>query len=846
MKKILLFLVLVIFSNALDAKNRTSIEASNLAGQFIVKLQAAFSKAPASTASGLTLTYTSNKSTVKSGTKSLYYVFDKGGDNGFVIVSADDRAKTILGYSDSGHFDFSALPANMKEWLAGYEAEISNLPDTVIPTVSFSEAVVSKLKAEKTAAFLTSVSPLLGNIKWNQGAPYNNLCPIIDSIKGTRAVTGCVATGMAQVMRYHKWPVQGVGSNSYTTSTLKIPLSLDFSKTTFDWDNMSETYSSTSTAVQNNAVATLMYNCGVGVNMNYNTSSGASTPNMAIALKTNFGYDANLQHYSRNYYNRPEWINLLKTELNASRPILYRGNTNDSGHLFVCDGYDTNDLFHFNWGWGGTSNGYFQVSALDPSEQGIGSSVGGYNGYQAIVAGVQKPNAASIPVYLIYTNKALTTTTDSVARAASFTITANQTYNLGVNTFSGYIGIALYNSAGFVQVLSYSTVSALNANYGWNVLNRTTTLPSTIANGNYKIYFVYKATTESNWQIVRGNVGTPNYMNLMVSSSYIYFKQPTDVYPVLKLNSLSQTGNLYNGKTGRFNVSVTNTGAEYNSILGIKLQSATNDTVYQLVSTENINIASGETRNLLFTGTISKDPGLYRLSTMFDPGNNSAIATQLFTLGTEQTVNVLAAPTGTALLTLNQLISFPNSNAVDKANAILSATIKNTSGLFDSKVIAFVYATTSGSSLTYIGYQDAFFDINEEKTLTFSGPIDLTPGMYKIIVYYLNASNIWSKITPTTNSSLNFNLVDNHTAINELIANHFEIYPNPVQNNLLLRTDISIHRIILTDLLGKQLKTLSPTQADLISIPVADLKSGIYLIRVETDSESKTLKFVKD
>jgi len=847
MKRILLFITLVCFATSAVAKARTSIEATKLASQFISQPVRGLSKAPANVASDLTLSYTSlNTKTSNKGSGACYYVFNRGNENGYVIVSGDDRAKTILGYSDEGHFDFSALPANMKDWLASYDNEIRNFPDTILRSVTFSEPTVSKIKAEVTASFLTSISPLLGNIKWDQGAPYNELCPVVDSITGGKAVTGCVATGMAQVMRYHKWPVHGMGSNSYITTTLKIPLSLDFSKTTFDWDNMTETYRDSSTVAQNNAVATLMYNCGVAVSMNYNTTSGAYTEAMAIALKTNFGYDANLQHYSRDYFDRAEWVNLLKTELNASRPVLYRGYTNDAGHLFVCDGYDSNDLFHFNWGWGGSSNGYFQISALDPSQQGIGSSVGGYDAYQAIVTGLQKPNVASVPVYLIHTYKPLSATADSVARTANFSVTATQIYNLGVNSFTGYIGIALYNSAGFVQVLKYSNISSLKNNYGWDTYTSSTTLPSTIANGNYKIYYVYRATTQSAWQIVRGKVGTPNYLSVTVGSSYIYFKQPTDVYPTLKLNSFTVTGNLYKGKTGRFNVSVTNTGAEYNSILGIYLQSAANDTIYQLVSTENVNIATGETRNLLFTGAISMEPGQYNLTAMYDTGNNSSIATQIYALGTEQTVNVLATPTADPVLALTNAISFPDSAAVDKKNAVLTAIIKNTGGFFDNKIAAFVFPKSGGSSLGYIGYQDAFFDTNEEKTVTFSGPVDLTPGQYLIAVFYLNSGFSWSLLTPSDYCKTQFTLADIVSALVNLNANSdLDIYPNPVRDVLHLKTDLGVKKITILDLLGKQLKSVVPENAIELSVPVSDLNSGAYLIRMETENGIKTAKFFK-
>ena len=191
----------------------------------------------------------------------------------------------------------------------------------------------------------------MGGIKWNQDSPYNNLCPIINISTSKRAVTGCVATGMAQVMKYYQWPVTGTGSNSYTTSTKHIPLSLNFSQTTFDWANMTETYNGSSSAAQKNAVATLMYNCGVSVNMDYAESSGAASTASAKALVNKFGYNPNIQHIDRRYYTRDEWKSIIKDELSAARPVLYGGDDGTSGHFFVCDGYDNNDFFHFNWGW---------------------------------------------------------------------------------------------------------------------------------------------------------------------------------------------------------------------------------------------------------------------------------------------------------------------------------------------------------------------------------------------------------------------------------------------------------------------------------------------------------------
>ncbi|MDD5185235.1 MAG: C10 family peptidase, partial [Paludibacter sp.] len=494
MRKLILTLTyLLVFITLVFSKSRTSQEALQLVNSFINKTNSSIQKAPASTGI-LHLVYTSfeKQDLSASANKPYYFVYNIGVNNGFVIVSGDDRAKGILGYSDSGSFDMNTLPGNLKYWLSCYEKELKpllNNPDSLISMTS-----VQSNDPKKVSSFATSVSPLTAAIKWNQDAPYNNMCPIINSSTGERAVTGCVATAMAQVMRYYTWPVQGTGTNTYTTSTKKIALTVDFSKIQYDWANMTDTYSSSSTDIQDSAVATLMYHCGVAVNMDYDQSSSAYSTNMARALIKNFGYDQNIQYLLRDYYSRSEWMALLKTELNASRPVLYAGQAPDGGHQFVCDGYDSNDFFHFNWGWGGVSNGYFELSALNPNDQGIGSSSGGYNSDQGIVTGIQKPSDTSTPHYTITTNQPLTSSAASVSRSSTFSITAKEIYNMGINTFAGSLGVALYNDNGFVQVLKYSNVSSLPSYNGWSTLPiNSITIPTTVSVGTYKHYCVYKA-----------------------------------------------------------------------------------------------------------------------------------------------------------------------------------------------------------------------------------------------------------------------------------------------------------------------------------------------------------------
>jgi len=846
MRKLILTLItMLIFITLAFPKSRTSEEALQLVNSFINKSNTSIQKAPAS-AKQLNLVYTSfeKQDLSISENKPYYFVYNIGTNNGFVIVSGDDRAKEILGYSDSGSFDINKISGNLKYWLSSYEKEIKFISD--LPESTISSSTVQTSTPSKVSSFATSVSPLIAAIKWNQDAPYNNLCPVINAGTGERAVTGCVATAMAQVMRYYTWPAQGIGTNTYTTSTKKIALTVDFSQTQYDWANMTDTYGSASTVIQNNAVATLMYHCGVAVNMDYDQSSSAYSTDMAKALINNFGYDQNIQYLLRDYYTRNEWIALLKTELNASRPVLYAGQASDGGHQFVCDGYDSNDFFHFNWGWGGASNGYFELSALNPNDQGIGSSSGGYNSDQGIVTGIQKPTNTSTPHYTITTNQPLTSSASSISRSATFSITAKDIYNMGINTFSGSIGVALYNDNGFVQVLKSGNISSLPSYNGWSTLPTSSiTIPPSVSNGTYKLYCVYKATSETDWQIVRGKVGTPNFLNLTTSSTNITFSTPNNVLPQLTVNSINVTGNIYQNKTGRFSVNITNTGGEYNSAIELYLKSSVDQSITNVL-TENVNIASGETKTLYMNSKVTVAPGQYTLSLMYDPlnsGSNSASLTPVINI---LNVTVLAEPIGEPALTLSSAIAFPNSTSVDKNNATLTAVIKNTNGYFANKLVAFIFPVAGGNSITYIGYQDVIIDTNENATFTFTGPVDLDPKQYLIAVFYLNSSNAWTQLTPTNYSAMIFTLTDNiSTVVEHQYSNEVQLYPNPASDVLYLKSDDIVRTIRISDLLGKQLQILYPAKNGEISVPVETLGSGTYILQMETDNAVKSAKFIK-
>ena len=262
------------------------------------------------------------------------------------------------------------MPENLKWWLGEYQKQIEWARANGYSTTSAHNP--------KTADIV--VAPLLGDLAWDQGEPYNELCPEVGKV---HCITGCVATAMAQIMYYNKWPLKGTGKHSYMWNGTK--LEADYSKSVYEYGKMRTTYDKNWTQSEALAVAQLMYDCGVSVDMQYGTgSSGAYSEDVPIAMKKYFDYNLSMEYLYREDYKKEEWDSIIMAELDASRVVYYSGVGGNSGHAFVCDGYKDNGYFHFNFGWSGSPHGYFATSAISP-----GSSK--YNDYQDILIGIE-PN----------------------------------------------------------------------------------------------------------------------------------------------------------------------------------------------------------------------------------------------------------------------------------------------------------------------------------------------------------------------------------------------------------------------------------------------------------------------
>ena len=427
----------------------------------------------------------------KNAENSAYYVFNAEGNDGFVIVSGDDRTEAILGYCDSGSFDISNMPENVKSWMDYYEQSIRSLDD-------------QQVQNAQEKVYYAAIEPLI-RTKWNQGAPYNLLCPMDGK---ERSVTGCVATALAQVMYYHRWPQDATGAiPAYTTSEKEFFMN-ELAPTVFKWDKMTETYNYEDTGEAADAVAELMLYCGQINEMDY-TSGGSGAYLHLSNLVTLFGYSNNMRSVDRSDYTTVDWERMAYEELSLGRPIMYSGFSPTSGHEFVCDGYDGNGLFHINWGWGGGSDGYFVLSVANPEGKGIGGGEGsdGYAKWQSMILGFAPPSAGEVvyPQLFSYIEELkvfdyIRASATEDFRSVSLPGYIFAHYNvLPANNIDVEVGWALYKDGEFIKTLGYcgGTIGTEEWNYVNNGL--MVDFGANLSEGKYQLYQVYRFPGSSEW-----------------------------------------------------------------------------------------------------------------------------------------------------------------------------------------------------------------------------------------------------------------------------------------------------------------------------------------------------------
>ncbi|WP_455587355.1 C10 family peptidase [Bacteroides sp.] len=760
-----------------------------------------------------------------------FFIFNAGQQQ-FVIVSGDDRMKPVLAYSDNGPFVTKSIPEHILGWLRMYVEEMDALSRfPADQTNLFSSAAVTR-----TNSFPQQVEPLLGNLKWNQDAPYNNLCPVYE---GEQLVTGCVATAMAMVLKYHNYPEQGTGQNTYTSKTLNIESSFDFGATTFDWDNMLPTYvQGAYSDVQATAVATLMKACGVAVDMDYNLASaggsGATSYSIVGGLVNYFDYDPNVRYLMRDYYSSTEWMELIKTELSEARPVLYGGSSTEGGHQFVFDGYDAQDMVHVNWGWNGQDDGYFEVTSLSPSSPGIGGGTAAGGGFvydQSMIIGIQKPTPNSQYVSQFIVQSSVQLSTDEVNKGGDFNIILSELYNVGQD-FNGELGALLIKGDETI-VLEQQSVNVPSM-AGWSETSFSTQIPTSVSDGDYLLCIATKGNQEASWSKVRAMQGYDVQFNAHVEGDNVTF---TSTVPKLQLSGTFQVEHaLYSASTGDFSVNITNQGdAEYYGQAVILLVPEDEAGGGQVVATAQLDLEPGAQQAVVLSGTVEAAAGDYTAYLGVAYGGNY----QLF--GNSVDVTVKPKVTEATGMSLISPVTLPETNISEGEKLTLQFQVECTGGIYDNSLYAFIFAAgQTGSSSIYFS-QKVFLEAGSQ-SVVMSGLPGVGPGTYTAVLCYMkNSSLVQLAETPEFVVSAGTGIED------EAAEQEFIIYPQPVADVLNIRSNKNVSKIEVVGISGQTLKqeNVSILAGETYTLPVSDLTKGYYILILHSEDKTYREKFIK-
>lgn len=537
-----------------------------------------------------------------------FYICRDKNAGGFVVVSGDRRMTDVLAYSLTDKLDVDSLPQGARALFLSYVANKLYLDSNIIPKKQ-NDSPARSHGFVLPAATGDGAGPLLST-EWGQGYPYNALCPYYDGTH--QAVTGCVATTMAQAMNYYKYPATGKGSHSYTSATSKLRLSKDFSATTFQWSSMQNTYPSSNVAQdQVNAIADLMLACGVSVDMDYNAESGASQTDQMAALQKYFGYDNDMAIAHKDFMPLAAWHNLFVSELNALRPLMLSGYTTGGyGHAFIIDGYtpdgDDYPYYHVNWGWRGQGNGNYKMDNLQDSEHDTGI----YSVQLAAIFNFMPDNGvADNPSYLQIQSVESQSETVDLTNGETLSLDITQCMNGSVKPFTGTITFYLVDNTGARTAIQSLSLSDVRTSYYYTG-TQNCSVPSSLPSGKYS--FAATASASGSSKVQEIEIGDVGDSVVIINDKNIY-------YPSVQATAL--TASLSGSNV--FSVSATNVGNFADTPFSGTLQMMVSDHYGKYITTfgptrqlDNLAKYTHLITTYSFSGTLNQSlgDGAYRLN----------------------------------------------------------------------------------------------------------------------------------------------------------------------------------------------------------------------------------------
>ncbi len=628
------------------------------------------------------------------GSNAAYYVFNAAqSQGGFVIIAGDDRVPAVLGYSDRGYYNPDDVPEALQELLDSYSQQIAALDQGA-------EAAPA-LKA------MPAVGPLLPCV-WSQGNPYNIRLPFLP--KGEHAATGCVATAAAQVMYYWRWPQRPIRTiPAYTSETLSIYMPA-LPTVNFNWEAMRSTYLTTDTTSESaQAVAQLMLYCAQAYEMDFmESSSSANGSRAGVVLSNYFGYKESAHALSRVNYSTQQWADIIYNELQAKRPVIYNASKKNGGHSFVCDGYDGNGLFHINWGWNGSSNGYFLLNVLNPDNQGTGGASGSYAYIytQSIIVGLEPGTDSAWRQEITAALATLQSYTSTrYASNGEFTATVScRFYNYSSQTFSGYYGWGLFQGDRLVEEISKYRVNSLRPGY-YMSKEETLRFGSTVSTGNFRIMPMFSLNGTS-WTPCVGS--DRNYFDVEIYYNSCIFKaHGTTAAPNYTVNEIKVDGTMHPGRPVNFILNLTNNGESSNKVLNMYV-----DNVFKAAAF--VGLEKGETGDVPFVFSTAIT-GPHTATFLWEDGN-TRIASESFTIVAMPAANL----SGTARVLK---VTDTSKKIITSDNFSVQLTVRNRGTIpYDEDITVKLYKNIYGNTGTLVQAPSKRVHIepNQSVTVTFN------------------------------------------------------------------------------------------------------------------------------
>lgn len=819
---------MTVSANPIDVAQAQSI-AKKFCAEAVVKNK--MRKAPAN--AKMKLVY---KSHGKKADNNLLYAFDRGTANGFVVVAGDDRAPQILGYTDTGSFDISNMPENMRWWIQQYEQQMRYLQDN------------PKARLTSPKRNVNVVAPLLGEIEWNQESPYNANCPYMSyydedeekTVSG-KAPTGCVATALAQVMRYHKWPNESKGNISYTTYTLKQNITADLNAT-YNWDLMLPTYNGvTATDEQKAEVAKLMYNVGAALKSDYTPSgTGATDVDVVPTLVRYFNYDPGARYVQRDYTAVNLYEQGLINEIEAGRPVPYGGVTKkNEGHFFVLDGINEDGYYHINWGWGGLSNGYFLISSLDPDAQGVGGSTSTYTAFkyhQLYISGLQKPQEGSKTGWNIMADD-ISKINDTYTKGDEINTTIYDAYNnsCSYDTLKCKLYWDIYDSEGTIIEKNFIKNDTLALNYGFDKLTTNFKIPADIADGEYTVKLDFTQAEDDYTEIhnVAMKAGANKYYKINVKGDEVNVSTAAG----LKLSIESVTPErLKAGETSDLKVTFKNTGEDYVGDFNFYLYVNGKKNVYPNYTSPRrlVSIPANSTVTLKFEENIPSKlvtDDDYVLQFYYYTTDEDGYTDQV--KAGKTTIGVDGAAKPAALYILDDIQAVNETDGKVPMNDIqLGVNFENEGAEYNAPII--VKATSDDDW----SFEDSFTtdtinvpaDCNGKYVILKGALTNVEEGKTYELCIYTNDNEF---IDPSSCNGVDVTIASNTTAINMTIVGKGII----LSNNTVSAADAS--QIALFDINGSLINKVNGNK-----LSIENVHKGCYLIRVNGENGTEVKKII--